>query len=157
MDTFGPLYAAADLAQFLAETYSEAAVSRELGAPDRLLRVAEENGELVGFCKLGLTTTLPVHLGERRVLELKQLYVRRTHHGTAVARDLMAWVLEEAGRRGYDDVVLSVYCDNARAQRFYRRYGFEHVGDHFFMVGAHRDDEWLLRLRLTPRACALLG
>jgi ribosomal protein S18 acetylase RimI-like enzyme len=154
VDTFGPLYAPGDLAAFLDEVYDAAVIAGEIASPERLFRVAarDEAGEtgLVGFCKLGLTSSLPVELGGRRGLELKQLYVLAEHHGQGVAAQLMDWALAEAKRRAYDDVILSVYGDNTRAQRFYQRYGFSKVGDHFFMVGSHRDDEHLYRLSLTP-------
>jgi ribosomal protein S18 acetylase RimI-like enzyme len=43
---------------------------------------------------------------------------------------------------------LSVYSENLGAQRFYQRYGFEHVADIDFWVGNHRDDEFLYELKL---------
>lgn len=149
-ETFAHLYAAHDLEAFLAAHYTEAALGRELADPQRRFQLAEDDGRLVGFCKIGHEVSLPVDLGARRGLELKQLYLLRSHLGTGIAQVLMAWALEQAKAAGADDVVLSVYCDNVRAQRFYQRYGFRHVGDFFFMVGNHRDPEHLYRLMLTP-------
>ena len=40
----------------------------------------------------------------------------------------MDWALDEARRRGVDELYLTVYIDNHRARRFYERYGFEAVG-----------------------------
>ena len=149
-ETFAHLYAPHDLAAFLEEAYTAAALSRELADPSKRFRLAEDAGQLIGFCKLGLTVSLPIDLGARRGMELKQLYLLRSHLGAGIAPDLLDWALEEARVFGADDVVLSVYCDNVRAQRFYQRYGFEHVGDFFFMVGSHRDPEHLYRLKLRP-------
>ena len=40
----------------------------------------------------------------------------------------MDWALDEARRRGAEELYLTVYTDNHRARRFYERYGFEAVG-----------------------------
>ena len=50
--------------------------------------------------------------------------------------------------RGAEALQLSVFSENFGAQRFYERYGFEHVADIDFWVGNHRDDEFLYELAL---------
>jgi diamine N-acetyltransferase len=151
VDTFGPQYAKADLDHYLEEAYAPSVVRRELENPKRLYRVAEDNGTLVAYCKLGFEVTLPwTPIAGRSAMELKQLYVRKVHIGTGVAQTLMQWALEEARARAFDDMILSVYSENLRAQKFYQRYGFTHVGRFDYMVGNHKDDEYLYRLILTP-------
>ncbi len=149
-DTFGHLYSAENLALFLAETHSEPMVLAELRNPMRRYLVAEDTGKMIGYCKLGLDHSLPLDLPGRVVMELKQLYLKRSHFGTGVAEQLMTWAIATARSQAADDIVLSVYSDNPRAQRFYQRYGFAHAANCSFMVGAHRDDEYLYRLMLRP-------
>ena len=60
----------------------------------------------------------------------------------------MDWAIATARARGAQDLFLSVYVDNHRARRFYERYGFERVGRYQFMVGAHADEDDLMRLAL---------
>jgi len=55
----------------------------------------------------------------------------------------MDWALAEALGFGADEVQLSVWSGNHGAQRFYRRYGFEHVADIEFWVGEQCDEEFL--------------
>ena len=147
-DTFGHLYSAENLNLFLAQTHSVAVVTQELLSPKRRYRVAEESGRMIGYCKLGFDHSLPLDLPGRAVLELKQLYLRSIHFGTGVADILIEWAIDTARSLDMDDVVLSVYSDNPRAQKFYQRYGFAFAANCFFMVGAHRDDEFLYRLKL---------
>ena len=147
-ETFGQLYSAENLNLFLAQTHSVAVVAHELLNPMRRYRIAEDAGRMIGYCKLGFDHTLPLELPNRAVMELKQLYLRSSHFGSGVAENLIEWAIDIAQSQNMDDIVLSVYSDNPRAQRFYQRHGFAHAGNCFFMVGEHRDDEFLYRLKL---------
>lgn len=151
IETFGHLYSEKDLQHFLVTTFGPGGMPDEMNDPGLAFRVAEADGELVGYCKVGDLHT-EVEVGDRRALELRQLYVRRSHHGAGVAARLMEWGIEELRRRGAEDVYLSVYSENARAQRFYSRYGFVEVGRNLFMVGDQADDDRIWKLTLLPEA-----
>jgi GNAT superfamily N-acetyltransferase len=144
-DTFGHLYAPDDLQAFLAEA-DVATWQQELADPEMHVMLAEAGGDPAGFARVG-PGTLPIDKLPGS-LELRQLYVLPMWKGTDVAAALMDWALGKARRLGAPELLLSVYADNHRARRFYERYGFEEVGAFLFMVGAHADDERIMRLRL---------
>ncbi|HEV7660047.1 MAG TPA: GNAT family N-acetyltransferase [Allosphingosinicella sp.] len=144
-ETFGHLYTPENLAAFLIN-HSEANWRGELEDPLFSVRIAEENGTAVGFAKVG-PSSLPFEV-EGPTAELRQLYVLKPWQGAGVAPALMAWVLDEARRRGAAQLFLSVFTDNHRARAFYARYGFEAVGTYAFMVGTHADEDIIMRLAL---------
>ena len=146
---FGELYSAADLATFLDEAHSHHALTAELSNPDRLYRLAEHDGALVGYAKLGLACGFPQFARGRRVFELKQLYTAPGATGSGVGSTLMDWAMAEFAARGADEVQLSVFSGNEGAQRFYARYGFEKVADHTFRVGEQLDKEFLFARLLS--------
>jgi ribosomal protein S18 acetylase RimI-like enzyme len=143
--TFGDLYAAEDLAAFL-DGFTPEAWRGELASGGHAIRLAEQEGELIGFAKVA-DPTLPV-TPAGKALELRQLYLAESAKGSGVAATLMDWVFAEGRRRGCGELFLSVYVDNHRARRFYERYGFEDVGPYRFMVGNHADEDRLMRLAL---------
>ncbi len=144
-DTFAHLYRDADLQAFLGK-FTTQAWAEEIGSPDYSFRLAQADGEAVGFAKIS-PSTLPVeHKGPS--VELRQLYILKQWHGSGIARALMDWALEEARRRGVEELLLTVYTDNHRAKRFYQRYGFEEVGPYAFTVGSQADEDIIMRLRL---------
>ena len=140
---FGPLYSPADLASFLAESLSEPAIAAELANPDRIYRLAEADGHLLGYAKIGLSCGFPAHARGTRVMELKQLYTAPEATGLGIGGALMDWAMAEFTARGADEVQISVYAENYGAHRFYRRYGFDKVADITFRVGEQLDPEFL--------------
>lgn len=143
--TFGHLYQPNDLEIFL-QNHTSGVWAKELTDPAFAVRVAELDGKMVGYAKLG-----PPHLpfeprGE--AAELRQLYVLEEMKGQGIAQALIEWIIERARERRADHLYLSVFTENHRARRFYEKYGFEPEGTYAFMVGTHADEDIVMRLAL---------
>ena len=144
-ETFEHLYRPEDLAAFFAQ-FTPEAWQGEFNDPGYHFRIAEAYGEIAGFLKLG-PSALPVET-EKRVIELRQIYIRNAFHGAGLAKALTDWAIGEARRQGFEELYLTVYVDNHRARRFYQRYGFEEIGPYAFMVGEQADEDIIMRLSL---------
>lgn len=140
---FGHMYDPRDLAVFLEHAHSEAAVEAQIADAKLRYCLADADGALVGYCKLGLDGGWPEHARGQRVIELKQLYTAPAATGQGIGGRLMEWALAEARLRDADEIQLSVWSGNEGAQRFYARYGFVKVADITFRVGAQVDEEYL--------------
>jgi ribosomal protein S18 acetylase RimI-like enzyme len=140
---FGHMYRPEDLAAFLDEVHSHEALARELADPSRLYRLAERDGKLLAYAKLGLTCGFPDYARGQNAMELKQLYAAPEATGLGIGTALMDWAMAEMAARGADEVQLSVWSGNDGAQRFYARYGFAKVADITFRVGEQLDEEFL--------------
>lgn len=145
VETFGHLYSKENLDAFL-ENHSESVWRSELENPAFAVRIAEIDGQAVGFAKLG-PPSLPFD-PRGPSAELRQLYVLAPWQGRGIAHDLMRWAIDHARAQGASDLYLSVFVDNHRARRFYERYGFAFVGTYAFMVGTHADEDHVMRLGL---------
>jgi diamine N-acetyltransferase len=144
-DTFASLYRPEDLDAFLS-SYGVSEWKRDLADSRFAFRVGEVDGQPAGYVKLG-PLKLPVET-DRRAILLDQLYILKEHRGSGLAHGLMDWSLDEALRRGAEEIYLTVFPDNRRAVRFYERYGFEPVGRYDFMVGNHADEDIIMRKAL---------
>ncbi len=141
-ETFGHLYQPADLAAFLV-SHGEEEWRKELADPEFAVLIVEADGEAIGYAKVG-----PPHLPfEPRgtAVELRQFYLLEPWQGRGLADRMMQWVIDEAERRGGDDLYLSVFVDNHRARKFYERWGFVAEGRYAFMVGSHADEDVVMR------------
>jgi len=145
VETFAHLYRPQDLAAFL-EQLSEKGFRGELLDGEHQVRFAEADGKPVAFVKLG-PITLPVR-PPRPALEFRQLYVLSQWQGAGVAQALSQWAIDQARRRGAEELYLSVFTENHRAKAFYRRYGFTYVGPYKFMVGEQADEDEIWKLKL---------
>jgi GNAT superfamily N-acetyltransferase len=144
-ETFAHLYSEEDLSAFLAK-FTPEAWREEMEDPGYSFRVAEADGQGVGYVKLG-PLTLPVETDEPAI-ELRQLYLLKDHQGSGIAAELMDWAFAEAERRRVRELYLTVYIDNHRAKRFYERYGFVPVGRYDFMVGNQADHDIIMKKQL---------
>lgn len=77
----------------------------------------------------------------RPTVELVRFYVHPEHHGTGTAGLLMERTLAAAGAAGARGAWLGVSEENARANAFYARHGFEPVGRKRFHIGETWEDD----------------
>lgn len=150
--SFAHLYRPEDLAAFLEEAYSEAAIAAEIAGEEFHHCLADDGGELIGYCKMRHPSGYSEYSDARNPIALGQLYTASGRTGEGIGAALMDWALAHARSLGCDAIQLSVYAENFGAQRFYQRYGFGKIADITFTVGEHVDPEFLYELKLEGRA-----
>lgn len=145
---FGHLYRAEDLAAFLAANRTVEVYREHLADPGTRIALAATEDSLGGYAMIHWPSEFAGESDASSPLALHQLYCAPAMTGRGIGAALMEWALGEARTLGRDAVQLSVWSENHAAQRFYARYGFSKIADIGFMVGSHRDEEFLLELRL---------
>ena len=137
-----------DMRRHLESQFSPAIQLAEIANPalDTVIMRAGD-GEAVAFAQVrsGKTTD---GVPAEGTIELWRFYVDKRWHGQGVAHTLMNAAKARGRRRGASTMWLGVWERNARAQAFYRKHGFEKVGNHVFVVGSdpQTDDVLLCRL-----------
>ncbi|MFL5796996.1 MAG: GNAT family N-acetyltransferase [Actinomycetota bacterium] len=104
--------------------YDEVAVKyrESLDADDRLLVVAEEEGEVVGMA-YG-EARVPSRFSDERTLEISGVVVRAGHRGRGVGRALAEEAARFAEELGVQWIELKVFWPNETAREFWRTLGF---------------------------------
>jgi ribosomal protein S18 acetylase RimI-like enzyme len=141
VEGFAVGYPEADLKTFLKESYAPEMVAGWIADPRAQVLVAEAEGGLLAYAQAG-DNALPYAHAEPGDGELKRIYVRREAQGRGLGRALLERSLDWLGAR---PILIGVWSENRKAQRLYHRYGFEKVGEYFFMVGLFADPEFILR------------
>lgn len=139
-------------AAFVATMLSEERFGEYLADDARVLMIAEEGDEAIGYTMVNLGEPADADVSAairiRPSSELSKCYVLPGHHGAGVASGLMESSLTAAADAGASGIWLGVNEENERAQRFYAKNGFERVGSKQFQVGDRLEDDWVMERAL---------
>lgn len=148
-ETFRAAFAASNPAENMQRhcesSYGASIQLAEIRDPNLETWLAEDGGRLVAYAQLR-RGKVPAAVVARRPVEILRFYVHSDAHGKGVAQALMAHALGRASQLGADVVWLGVWEHNPRAIAFYRKQGFEAVGEQVFMMGDDPQRDLLMRL-----------
>ena len=147
-DTFAADNKPADMAAYLAAAFSPEQQAAELADPRACFLLAEIDGRAVGYAALR-ASDVPLCVMGGKPIELVRLYVAQEWHVQGVGAALMRACLAEAQQAGYQTMWLGVWEHNRRAQRFYRKWDFNVVGEHIFQLGADPQTDLLMERALA--------
>lgn len=135
LETFAGQLGGDDIVAHCAANNTREKFSAWANDPSGAVTIAEvENGRApVGYAVL-IAPDLPVVPGAADI-ELKRIYTLSLMHGSGLGPALMDAAVEHAIRLGRTRILLGVYGRNLRAHAFYKRQGFEKIGERKFLVG----------------------
>jgi len=146
IETFAHGVSAEDAATYLAQAYGpNGKLLADLSSGAARFHLALADGRVVGYAKVN-PPWLPD--AEPGALQLSQIYVSSDQHGAGVGKALLDWAIATARAQRATALLLTVWEENRRAAAFYRKNGFEHVGDYAFAVGTQIDTDHIMRLAL---------
>jgi len=98
-------------------------VRADLGDPDALVLLYEQQGSACGLCMTRIQHAPAIHREMRRA-EIGELFVRESARRRGIGRALVDRAFEWLRGRGVDRVVVRVGASNADGQAFWRGIGF---------------------------------
>lgn len=138
-DTFAHTLSAEDLQLHVACAYSPDKLTQEVVNPNGLFIISRDPQGISGYAYIlwhdAFTGPATVDLTNPRVAHLERFYVDQRAQGLGVAGALMAYTVDAARQKNSSGLWLTVFTENPRAQRFYRKHGFVDVGESVFVVG----------------------
>jgi [ribosomal protein S18]-alanine N-acetyltransferase len=142
-----PAVARLEVTLFGEEAWSADMLATELaGEPARYYLVAADDGVIAGYAGM-----LAPGGGQADVLTVG---VAHNRWGQGIGAALVENLVAEAGRRGCTEVFLEVRVDNDRAQRLYRRHGFDSVGIRRGYYQPSGTDALVMRHTIAPAVSA---
>jgi ribosomal protein S18 acetylase RimI-like enzyme len=142
-DTFGPANTPEDMAKYLARSFGESIQASELKDPSNSFLVAEVSEQPVGYARLQ-SGPAPSAVTGSHPIEIVRFYSVKEWIGRGVGPMLMHECLRVAGETGRDTIWLDVWEQNARAIAFYKKWGFEVVGNQSFQLGDDMQNDFLM-------------
>jgi diamine N-acetyltransferase len=126
-----------DLAKYIADYFNPQAMKIELLDENSTFFLAEVEGKAVGYAKLREHQPADC-IKDENTIELHRLYILEKMKRRGIGKILIRTCLDEAQSRGYESLWLAVFELNASAIEFYKRLGFELIGETGFFYGEKR-------------------
>lgn len=153
-DSFAATNDPADMEIHCSTNFGTEIQLREIQSPSLVTILGDDDGELVAFAQLRLRSPIECVPAEHPS-ELYRLYVMKRLHGLGMAHELMREVLDTVRMVASDRIWLGVWERNERALAFYRKFGFEVVGDHVFQFGRDPQRDLIMALEVGATHTAL--
>ncbi|MBI1766381.1 MAG: GNAT family N-acetyltransferase [Acidobacteria bacterium] len=145
-DAFAATNTPANMQAYMSTAFTLEQFQQELADPDSTFLLAELAGSVVGYAKL-IHSAVPECVTEPSAIELSRIYIDQTVLGAGIGPALLQYCFALARQAGHRAMFLGVWEHNPRAQAFYRKWGFERVGEHLFQMGDDpQTDWWMMRL-----------
>jgi GNAT superfamily N-acetyltransferase len=141
-----PSVTAGDIEDFIATNLSTRCFEEYLADPDRRVLTAVDDGSIIGYAILarGVSSDITGCVESRPAAELSKMYVLPDWHRSGTAGALMEAAISWAAAQHLRALWLGVNQNNPRAQRFYRKHGFEVTGMRTFRVGASLENDFVM-------------
>lgn len=152
-ETFAVANSAENMDIHCARSFSPEIQFGELSDPLRVTMLAEIEATPVAFAQLRLRSPTRC-LSSEPPCELNRLYVLSEWHGRRVAQQLMEAILARAAQEQADYLWLGVWERNPKAIAFYRKFGFDVVGEHRFELGTDPQLDLIMAVRIKDSSCA---
>lgn len=147
-ETYTAFNTAEDMDLHCRQNFGAEIQGAEIESDDQVTLLALGEDGLAGFAQLHLNSSHP-DVTCHRSLELFRIYVLGLWQGAHVGHSLLRRTVDEALERSCDCVWLGVWEHNPKAMAFYRKEGFEVVGEHTFQLGSVAQRDFIMCLKLA--------
>ena len=137
-----------DMKLYSDEYFSTRRVKSDLSTKNIVYVIAELENEFAGYMKIQFDSREDC-LADGKTIELCRLYALDKFIGKGVGKTLMLKFLELGKENNCEIAWLGVWEFNYRAQKFYKKFGFEKVGEHIFLLGNDPQIDWVMQKTLT--------
>jgi len=134
-ETFGHLYRdRQDLLNYYESTFSVEKIESSISKANNFFWIASVNRLPVGYAKLKLNSASKF-INADKVCQLQKIYVLKDFLSLKIGFELQNRLITKAKDDGFERIWLSVLESNERAIRFYKKNGFNAIGNHDFRIG----------------------
>jgi len=135
-ETYSATNSPEDMEQHCRRSFGEAIQAAEIENRNIITLVAECQGRLAAYAQVRTSVKAPGCVTENKPGEIQRFYVAGEYQGRGVAQELMSAAIAALYEQGAEVAWLGVWERNPKAIAFYRKMGFEAVGEHIFRLGS---------------------
>ncbi len=146
-DSFIDITPPDDMKAYLNSSFSSDVLQTELEDEQSKYYFLELGDVVVGYGKINFDKAPYGMMEIPHSMEIQRIYIKKEFQRMGAARKLMHVFFDEAKRRKCNSIWLSTGSFNNHALSFYKKYGFEKIGNHEFPVGGKIFEDVILLLK----------
>lgn len=146
-EAFGEVNTKEDLEIYLQNAFSIPQIKSEIEEDGNVFFLLYQNDEAVAYAKLNANEKVN-SLEGKKIVQIQRIYARKKALGTGIGAQLMQKCIDESLSKGIEAIWLTVWQQNLRAVEFYKKWGFEIIGEKKFMVGTKLYNDHVMSLDL---------
>lgn len=147
-ETFRPMNSSETIDQYLEKSFSFEKLEQELGNTYCKFYFIYSGSSLAGYIKLNYAPAQS-DINDSNSVEVERIYVRKEHQGKGVGKMSLEYVFQQAELKNKIYVWLGVWEKNVNAISFYKKIGFEEVGQHSFRIGNEIQSDLIMKKVVT--------
>ena len=105
-----------------------------IAKPNNIFWISVANGLPVGYAKLKLNSKSEF-INSRNICQLQKIYVLKDFLSMKIGLEVQNSLLKKAQELKFKEIWLAVLNSNEKAIIFYKKNGFEKIGNHDFQIG----------------------
>lgn len=142
-ETFEPYNTEENMNDYLKKAFADTKIRQEFENPHSEFYVAETDRVVAAYLKINQldAQTEPM---DAEHLEIERIYVLQEFQKLGLGKLLYDKALERAKELGKSKIWLGVWENNDNALAFYKKIGFERIGQHSFFMGDDEQIDYIL-------------
>jgi len=132
-----------DMATYLPGAFSPSLQAAELADSQNIFWLVYTGEEVIGYVKMN-TGPVAACVANRKSLKIARLYLLQAWSGRGIGAELLHRCLQYAQENGFASIWLTVWELNLRALALYQKFGFNIVGDEYFVLGQDVQHDYIM-------------
>lgn len=143
-ETFSEDNTPENMEKYLNDNYNITKQKKELIDISYKTFIVFDKNEPIGFSQIRQNPNVYNFIEDKQAIELLRIYVDKKYIGKGIGKKLMNTCLEEIKKMNKKTVWLGVWENNHNALNFYKKFGFNIVGNHIFKLGEQEDKDLIM-------------
>lgn len=133
IDAHGHSAPKTDIEAYVNNTYTTEIVKHDLLQPEHIYHILYYNNQVAGYSKIVLNTPNE-NVTFSNITKLERIYFLKEFYGLSLGKTLFDFNVDWSKKHQQKGIWLNVWVNNFRAIQFYKKTGFEIVGEYHFKI-----------------------
>lgn len=147
-DTFSKDNEEENLNNYLKTSYADQVLKDEINNKESEFYFIYLDNSIAGYLKLNVGSAQTEAISENG-LEIERIYIDSDFKRKGLGKELYELAIKRASEQSKDSIWLGVWERNLAAIEFYKKMGFEKIGQHSFFMGKDEQIDFIMKKKIV--------